>query len=234
MNLQTTSTNATLLFPINHGWINGTVDLPIAQDESSAWLPTPDSRELAAELILGGDEQFRHLSRGAGTNGWLVFPEIYAGVLRVLVHDVGHAETLVDLAKLADSPISDGRASSLRSAVLLRPKHTTELLTLPRVSYGRGNNDEKVITQFGEPIGLVLNDRPLIEAWRHLRPAELATIAAIRRFFTSEQYAKKVASSHAMRLITDTLSGKEWNSDTLGDVADIVRRNGFTIAEPEA
>ncbi len=32
--------------------------------------------------------------------------------------------------------------------------------------------------------------------------------------------------------IQETLAGKEWDSDTCSDVADILDRNGFEIAEP--
>jgi hypothetical protein len=52
--------------------------------------------------------------------------------------------------------------------------------------------------------------------------------------FTAQQAGERIANSvNAVTRILGLLSGTEWDSETMGEVANILTEEGFTVREPD-
>lgn len=213
-----TETESSAGFPTQYCWVN------LSQGEPK-YLEVDDfTKFVLAELFITSEDAFRHLARRC-KSPWLVFVTMSTETVRLMVYEPSSDEiAALEQASQVMPPLAgDYNEPSRPAALLYYPDGSVAPINGMQIVDG-------AMWLHGQRTNVVLAGRFIADATRQLRASELARnkmLSAKIGTRTDELFLYKNALSDIAAL----MSGKEWDSETMSSVAELVRATGFTIKD---
>lgn len=213
-----TETESSAGFPTQYCWVNLTQGEP-------KYLEVDDfTKFVLAELFLTSEDPFRHLSRRC-KSPWLVFVTMSTENVSLLVYEPSDLEVpaLEQAVKIMPPLEGDYTDLSAPAALLYHPDGTIESINGLSIQ-------EDGMWLLGQKTQVVLTGKIIANATRQLRGSELARNKMIAGKIAARN-ERMFRDRNALSDIAGLMSGKDWDSSVMSDVADLVRGAGHIIRE---